>query len=315
MIRERRKQDGLRFFLCLIFFLGTLVLGFGQESGTTTPDSSRGTHEKQFFRDPNGRLYVARSLPIYFRVSSAPSAGNSELLKPESASGLAIPVSFSEGLNVIKNPTAFFIDSDDSLSGPEFEVWADGTPPYTQIQLTGAPRYLLDPTLFFGVGLNVNLNSEDNLSGVKETFLSINQAAYYPYEASNIDVSQDGSFSLRYYSVDNVGNVADSGEMKFIVDTTPPKTTLKVNGIHRSDILSSEAKLELTSLDSSVGIANTYYALDQENFKIYEQELPINNLPEGEHQCPCAGAERHHEPAARPEPGRQEEQLGHGHGV
>ncbi|MDO8806201.1 MAG: FG-GAP-like repeat-containing protein [Elusimicrobiota bacterium] len=92
----------------------------------------------------------------------------------------------------------------------------DKTPPVSASALAGTFR-----NGWYSSAVSVTLTSTDTLSGVKETYYSMNAGQYALYTQALV-VSADGSHEVRYYSIDKAGNIETVAKVGFKIDTGAP---------------------------------------------------------------------------------------------
>ena len=243
-------------------------------------------HEKRFFVGENGDFFIARSMPLFLFISSTPDASSRpHLLESKASAEHTNPMFLAEGLNYLKNPKAIDPKTKDILADVEinYEIYGDGTAPETKGILSAAPQYVGGDTVYYGRGLKFTLSSNDQLSGVQATYLSENGFEFKPFAEPVTDFSKGPHYSLRYYSVDNVGNAENLVEDLFTVDLSPPETAFEVNGIHDWNVLSSKATISLSSEDHLSGVKTIFFQIDDAEKQNYAREIRVGTLSEGEH--------------------------------
>ena len=112
----------------------------------------------------------------------------------------------------------------DRLQGKEIALSAtlqgnvslDATATVTQAAITPAAN----EHGWHKVDVAVDLTAADNLSGVAKTLYKIGEAA--SVEGTHIDLSDEGVYSISYWSVDNVGNVEQAKQVTIRIDKTNP---------------------------------------------------------------------------------------------
>jgi len=84
--------------------------------------------------------------------------------------------------------------------------------------------------------VTITLNATDDYSGVARTYYAVDPASepidWTEYNEPFV-VSEPGSHTVVFYSVDNAGNIEDPpGETTFVIyeDTTPPVTSVELQG-------------------------------------------------------------------------------------
>lgn len=101
------------------------------------------------------------------------------------------------------------------MAGTNIEVVRDVTPPTTITTLNGQPGnngWYISP-------VTVSLSATDDLSGVAKTLYQVDSGAFL--EGTSVTLN-DGTHTVKYYSVDKVGNVETTKSMVIKVDTVPP---------------------------------------------------------------------------------------------
>jgi len=236
-------------------------------------------HLKGQYIDSLGRFYMQAGLPVYVYVSNSPTD------KPTQLNQAGKP---TEKLT----PKPIYLDGhgkhnlhhfDVNLQRPEnFEIYADGIAPKTSTEFNDAKSFEKDK-IFYGPGLIVKISATDEMSGVKQTYYSINKENYKEYK-SDIKLDKEGTYTLATYTVDNVGNVEEPKIYEFVVDNTPPKTYYNIVGLAKNKIISTSTKIYLTHSDSISGVAKTYYHFDDEKDKLYNNnDIPFAYLDDGDH--------------------------------
>lgn len=265
--------------LVTIFAFFIVVGGFAQ----TQPQ-----HEKRTYVNPDGDLIVNRALPLYLHLSTSPDPNDpSHLLKSKATPEYTNPFYLdSEGVHYINHSWA--VDTTTKkvvypLRDIVFEVYADGLPPNTSINLYGAPRYARAGTTYYGKGLIAALTSRDAISGVENTYLSVNGNPYEIY-SSDVKMDKEGSFSLKYFASDMVGNVEEPNKRDFVVDLTPPVTNHSTSQPKLNDILSPNATISLSMSDNLSGVKITRYGFDGSTRNTYQRgPIRLTALSDGYH--------------------------------
>jgi hypothetical protein len=239
-------------------------------------------HVKKVYISPTGRIYIQKSLPVYLRISTSPDKdAKSYLLKSEVTTRYSNPMYFdTEGYNTIRSP--WRVDTVTKtvvypLQDIIFEVYADSYPPQSKVTFNGASTYIRDGKKYFGKGIEITIAATDALSGVDKTYYSINNEAFKPYSGS-ISLNNEGEYILKYYSVDNVGNVEEIKTESCIIDMTHPQTDYEIDGIINNFYISPDASIILKSKDTLSGIKATYYQINDGSFVKYSSPIPVKVL-------------------------------------
>ncbi|MDQ3870886.1 MAG: hypothetical protein M3301_04625, partial [Chloroflexota bacterium] len=112
---------------------------------------------------------------------------------------------------------------------------------------------------WYNADVSVELSASDNLSGVKNTYYSIDGGAAQPYSAA-VSIAKDGIYTLTYWSTDVAGNVEDKigNSLTLKIDKTPPAlsgaatTAPNANGWYAGDVT-----VHWTCSDAGSGIDGT----------------------------------------------------------
>lgn len=172
------------------------------------------------------------------------------------------------------------------------EFFTDGEPPRTKATCGGAPTATVAQKTYYGKGLRCSLASEDELSGVETTYLSIDGAPYKPYPGE-IPLDKEKEVALRYYAVDHVGYAEAPSTLQFTVDLSAPVTSDAITGNALGNVLSTQARFRITSTDALSGVANVQARFDKQEFKpVTTGEVSVESLPDGEHSLSYYAVDR-----------------------
>ena len=245
-------------------------------------------HEIKYFVGNDGKLYWNRYLPFYLTISPTSNSNNGLLLESKATHQYANPAYWdSEGIHYIKH--SFAVDQKTKkIVVPEidvvWEIYADGIAPVTTLLNSKSNKYKKDNIDLFGKALEITLKATDNLSGIEKTYYSINEEKWIEYN-DTLKFNQEGEYSLKYYSTDNVGNVENYNSLHFFVDLTAPISNYLITGISLDgNILSANTLINLSSEDKTSGVAKIYYQIDKNPEVLYKGgNIPISNLSNDSH--------------------------------
>ncbi len=245
------------------------------------------TFEKKVYQN-DGNIYVQKQLPIYLKFSTEPNGQNIDLHSKTTADYADPMYLDTEGINYIRSKWAVDKSTKKTIYPQRevlYEIYADGLAPVTSSKFSGAPRYSSGGTIYYGVGLKVDLTSKDGVSGVSQIHNSINGASYVTYN-STLVFSGEKAYTLHYFASDNVGNAAKTSKRTFTVDITPPNTTHEISGIsHQGNIIAPSTKFVLTSNDGSSGEGPTYYTFEGNELMVPPgYKISVSTLPDGHHK-------------------------------
>ncbi len=233
---------------------------------------------KRWYQDPKLGLIGPPGLPFDLRISdSAKDSGDTFVFVAGPADDKAPPLAFtSAGKKTLRV---------DVLPKPsEYGVLIDGLAPKTALTATGAPRVDVRGTTYFGAGLKLSLASTDDLSGVWKTLYSLDGSSFATYSKPLIAFSREGSYSLRYYALDNVGNTEDTHTFEFSVDTSAPQTRMDLLGPHNAGTVAQSTHVALTATDNLSGVAQLQYQLDNDKPRPYTEPLLMSSISIGSHR-------------------------------
>ena len=204
----------------------------------------------------NDYVYVGSAQGKLYAVNAA--TGQKEW---ETNAGAGIP--YVDEQNV-SQPLTSFAAAEGLLVVPTattlvaYESAPDVTPPSTSIIIPGIN---LEQEVF-NHAVSVTLVATDDLSGVANTFYNINGGATQTY-TNTFPISNDGVYTIEYWSVDVAGNTETHKTRNVTIDATGPSTqlvptgTLGTNGWHRSAV-----QFSLSATDNLSGVQETFYQID-----------------------------------------------------
>ncbi|MCK4663409.1 MAG: hypothetical protein KAT68_11125 [Bacteroidales bacterium] len=202
---------------CILIFTGLFVLSnfvYAQEQLK---------HEKKQYIDKNGKLFVQRELPVYLRVStSAEDTSEKFLLKSETTKEYANPMYFdANGYNTIR--TFGEVDKKTKqtitpLKDIVFEVYGDSKPPESYLIYSKSPYLRKEGKSYFKKNSKINLLSYDAVAGVDKIYYSVGSQAFKEY-IDPIELTEPKEYFLKFYAVDNVGNIENMHTRTIIVQS------------------------------------------------------------------------------------------------
>ncbi|MDY6799747.1 MAG: hypothetical protein SVU94_00825 [Bacteroidota bacterium] len=272
-------MNRLRFFLLLIFLF---VFSFSLKSQETL------THPKKIYVSEEGKMYVNKDMPLYFRVSSSPNenAPSHVLIPAEGSKKYANPMYLdTEGYNTFRSPSKVDTSTKQVVYPLEdviFEIYSDSRPPVTRFLLSNKKYYKDEDILYFDQPVELTLKASDAMSGVETTYYSINGQNYRSFDEPVI-FDKEILYEINYYSVDHVGNVEEPQKVNIKIDLTAPETKLSVNNDKYNNILSPRSKIILEAKDENSKVKQTIFSINDGPEYTYKQPVNISGLSEGEH--------------------------------
>jgi hypothetical protein len=244
-------------------------------------------HSKKLYVSPDGKLYVQKDQPIYLWLSSSSSEKSTKYrLWSEASKEYSNPMYLDvDGYNSIRSPSAVDTVTKKTivpLQDIVFEVYADGIAPITNIDYGDTKLFKANNKLHTGSGTIITLSAKDELSGIDNIYYSVNASPYLPYSQAII-LNEENEYHLKYYAVDNVGNVEAVQEVIVVYDKSSPVTQLIVEGDRFENVLSGRSKIVLNAEDKVTGIKAVYYTIDSGSEKAYTTLILAANLSQDEH--------------------------------
>ncbi len=129
----------------------------------------------------------------------------------------------------------------------------------------------------------LHFEAQDDLSGVKRTFYAFDDGKMQLYNGKNIIVNNldDGSYTMKFYSEDNVGNKESIQEYSFYLDKTAPIAASDVLGdryvVNGQTYFSGKTKMKLTAVDNKAGVKEILYSVNGEKFQRYTDAFYLPN--------------------------------------
>ena len=278
----------------------------------TEPQVPPPSHQHQVYVDELGAVFWPVDLPFWIRLSPSPQEDAPSFLlntiyeaeddettgRKSKQFGTLVPTT-SGGDNITQTDRYRASGLALEIQGQQFVRWvnyltkeeslfkfvADGAPPVSTLKLRQAPVFTKEGHTFFGKGLIATLSAEDALSGVQNSFFSVDGVAFERYE-SELSLGQEKHYSLRRYAVDHVGYASDPQEALFTVDLTAPTTVHATQRNRIGDTLSTSSLIHLSSEDALSGVQKVYYYFDDEGeAHVYDDKAGIilSELPDGKH--------------------------------
>ncbi|MFC3209829.1 OmpL47-type beta-barrel domain-containing protein [Planomicrobium okeanokoites] len=105
----------------------------------------------------------------------------------------------------------------------------------------------------------VQLKAEDEESGVKETFYSVNGSEFQ--QGDSYTFNEEGIRTIAYYSTDVAGNTEEMKTEEVKIDRTAPETVSNTD-----DQWHQEYAVELTAVDEKSGVETSYYSVNGSEF-------------------------------------------------
>jgi outer membrane protein assembly factor BamB len=157
-------------------------------------------------------------------------------------------------------------------------VHIDLTAPSTQAVLPGVSQN----QEWFTTSVPVTLNAADNLSGVANTFYTINGGSTQTYSGT-FTLTSDGNYTIEYWSVDVAGNMETHKTRIARIDSTAPLTSAFVSGLAGTNgWYRTAVQVSLSATDNLSGVQSTSYRVDGGAIQSYAG-VPFGISAAGQH--------------------------------
>lgn len=237
-----------------------------------------------FYIDSAGKLFVSPNQPVHIYVGTKADGSNAVLMhdianKINSLTWNGTGPQLMTHLDLYKGRKV------------RFELFADGMPPQSSLNLRNQNVLELKDAIIVRVGSIIELKATDENAGVDEIFYSVNSNSYTHY-SKPISLTEDGEYEIKVYSTDKLGNTEPVVSRKIIVDATPPVTEISFKGDKYEDILSGRAAIYLSASDQ-FGVESTRFMVDSSGkWNDYKQPIQTSSLPEGYHTLSWYSSDR-----------------------
>ncbi len=177
--------------LLFAFLCFTCLASYSQE----TP-----VEVQKIFTNEAGDVFVNRQLEIFLFMSTETDTKIKHVIPSSTKNGNK--VSFNRhGIHT-------FTHIDPTTSQQTiFEIFADAIPPKTDIQISEGLILKFANRYYCNKKAQINFLGQDENSGVCYTYYSLDKNPYVKWDGSAINLSDKSQYELKFYSVDNVGNI------------------------------------------------------------------------------------------------------------
>jgi len=250
--------------LKVLIFIGTVGL-FSQNPIEVKP---------LIYMDSLKRIYVKDSMPVYFFMSYTTDKNQSVQL--QSNSPHANPMYFDgHGNHFIKHEDNFLEEY------VEFHIFNDAIKPVTTIEFD-KKKLVLNKKYYSKADVLITLKAKDELSGIQKVFYSLDGNPFMEYK-NGFQLTEEKEYLIKYYAVDNVGNMEKYTANTIIIDATAPVTEHSFDKNFYQNILSVRTSIILKAKDIT-GIEKIIYRIDDQPEKVYTTPIKTTLLSEGEHK-------------------------------
>ncbi len=273
--------------LTIFLLLALSGMIIAQDSGTG-PAHQKSHKKKVYVDESDNSIYWPLDMPFWVKLSTSPDeTADSFLLQTVSPdTSRDATTILGDGIKLEKSGRQFlrwynYLSGDTTL----LKFYADGISAESLAEFTGATEFKSGNDIYFGKGLVCAISSIDSLSGIEQTYVSIDGKIFDPYHGE-ISFNNEKKYSLRFYAVDKVGNVELPKEKRFSVDLSAPITAHIVSVNFTGNVLSAASNIVISGKDNLSGIKHTTVQLDFYPEVVSETGATIicDTLAEGDHR-------------------------------
>jgi len=188
--------------------------------------------------------------------------------------------------NLADGPHALYFRAVDEAGN--IEAWQsvgiviDNTAPKASLE-AGSPKYVSN-AMYVLSSTQFSLSASDTGAGLSALRYAVDGSGWQDY-GSAFAIAGEGEHVIKYYAIDNLGNVGSENLFTVIVDNIAPSVSMTVNGaVYENEnavqYMSYGSTVLVSSLDSLSGVAGVEYKIDDGAWLQYE---PFTIGIEGQH--------------------------------
>jgi len=257
-------RQRVKIYIAVLLFSGFCLHGFAIEPPV---------FEKKIIRDSLDNLIINIEKTGFLHISDNPEGKRGVKLHQEETPDR--PMKFK---NSGKHSFTYY--NQRLKKDIPFYFIVDGVAPKTAWK-SELPAFIRDDTIYGGENFEISFSSQDEYSGVKNIYYSVNGLEYQKYKAPLILESED-YYEIAFFAVDNVGNIEKSNKINIIVDHASPETQLVIIGDQHENVLSPRTEIKLEA-SARTGVKDIFYSINDQPAKAYSQKISVSHLSEGYH--------------------------------
>jgi hypothetical protein len=177
---------------------------------------------RKVYKDENGKLYVQKTLPVYLWLSnSKDSLGEKVLLSSQTTPEFSNPMYFdTDGYNSVHvkgqvNHKTKALDN--AEKDVVYEVYGDSNPPDSYVIIQSKHNKYSEGKRVYLNECILDILSYDMFAGVGKIYYSVNNNEFQEY-SDQLSITDKGDIIIKYYAVDNVGNIEEVKEISFKIE-------------------------------------------------------------------------------------------------
>ncbi|WP_286229842.1 OmpL47-type beta-barrel domain-containing protein [Neobacillus mesonae] len=252
------------------------INGSDFEEGTSFTVKDKGVNDVSFYSvDKAGNVEEVKTVKVKLDTTAPETTSN--VSNKWNQGEAAVELTATDDLSGVAK-TFYSVNGSDFAEGTSFTVKDEGVNEVSFYSVdkagnveevktvkvkidTTAPETTSNVTDKWNQGeVAVALKATDNLSGVAQTFYSVNGSEFV--EGTTFTVKDEGINEVSFYSVDKAGNKEEVKTVKVKIDTTAPETTSNVTDKWNQ----GEVAVALKATDNLSGVAQTFYSVNGSEF-------------------------------------------------
>jgi hypothetical protein len=187
-----------------------------------------------------------------------------------------IPV-INHGINLIHYRSIDLVGNIEKNNSINFFV--DTIPPSLEIRLQGK-SYKNNNILYYSPSLKFHIITEDEDSGVLDTYLNVNNEGFAPQKFLIEEFKESNNFFVRVTALDRVQNKSREQQFTFSIDADPPRIDIesyKIIQLDDKQFCSNKTTFKIKAFDEHSGIQSVMYKINNSDWERYIEEIQIPN--------------------------------------
>lgn len=131
--------------------------------------------------------------------------------------------------------------------------------------------------------IEIQLSSSDDSSGLKNTYIDVNNLGFLPFRNNNYEFNEEGSYDIKIISFDNLLNRTKIEQIRFFVDNTPPSISVSFSKntpkYKNKQYCIGKMYIKAKATDKGSGVKDIYYRLEKRsNWMKYRKQIAVNSI-------------------------------------
>ncbi|RLF33900.1 MAG: hypothetical protein DRN08_05090, partial [Thermoplasmata archaeon] len=186
--------------------------------------------------------------------------------------GYGVIVEHSYAMDGVYTVNLTVLDNQSCENSTSKSILMDVTPPSTTlITFPSSPNGMNG---WFISKVNIEIQSHDNVSGVKKILYKINNDGWKKY-SGNFSIEKDGVYTITYYAIDNSSNYEVPHHYEIKIDSGSPHTFFNASRNLSHGWYKGSVTISLNSTDDISGVEKLYYRLDGGVYEEYKGKITV----------------------------------------